>query len=367
MLAIGMHRQLLRKTQREQMSPFDHETLQASPDWVSEELARKGYLRSGRVVGVTQKPGRFDKTSTSRFHELDLEYSSGSTGDLPTHCLMKVCRSGSYVLGRKELIFYEHICKGVESVGLLKSYGSALDHKSQSAVILLEDAGDHFRTTEWPIPPSIADCESAVTSLALLHAEWWNSSKLSDPEIVDPEANTAKMSPADPFSDFFALLGDELSTDRRRIIERTLDLGPKVYSRRKQSTESQTFLHGDSHFWNFLICKDGARFPFLIDWQSWTTGFGAMDLAYMIAVHWFPERRRRYEERLLCHYLSVLHSQGIDYSHDDLWYDYRLAVMVWVTRIAVFPSLGVHAYVWWPHLDRVFSAYEDLNCGALLD
>jgi hypothetical protein len=49
----------------------------------------------------------------------------------------------------------------------------------------------------------------------------------------------------------------------------------------------------------------------LIDWDAWRLDLGAEDLAYMMALHWYPERRRRVEMPLLRRYHEALTSHGV--------------------------------------------------------
>lgn len=54
--------------------------------------------------------------------------------------------------------------------------------------------------------------------------------------------------------------------------------------------------HGVAHVWNLLYPRDGAVSGIrLIDRDGWRVGRGAADLAYVMAVHWYPERRARPE------------------------------------------------------------------------
>lgn len=102
----------------------------------------------------------------------------------------------------------------------------------------------------------------------------------------------------------------------------------------------------------------------LIDWQSCEIGVGPADLAYMIALHWFPERRAHLEVPLLRHYHNRLLEGGITtYS----WYDYRLSAInnllipVWQWFVKIPAS------IWWHHLERGFLAFDDLKCAELLN
>ncbi len=53
-----------------------------------------------------------------------------------------------------------------------------------------------------------------------------------------------------------------------------------------------TVAHGDAHTWNFLFPRSDQGPAFLIDWQLWHTDLGARDLAFFMALHWYPGRRR---------------------------------------------------------------------------
>ena len=71
-------------------------------------------------------------------------------------------------------------------------------------------------------------------------------------------------------------------------------------------------VHGDAHVWNLFLPQavgsDDIRF---FDWDTWRLGIATRDLAYMMALHWFPEHRRGAERRLLDHYHAVLLAHGV--------------------------------------------------------
>ena len=121
--------------------------------------------------------------------------------------------------------------------------------------------------------------------------------------------------------------------------------------------------------WNLLCPRDGGATSGirLLDWDSWRIGRAAADLAYMMAVHWYPERRARLEARLLERYHFELRARGVtDYTLEHLWEDYRLSV-IGLLAIPVWQHmLGLPPGIWWPHLNRIVAAFEDLDCAALL-
>ena len=128
-----------------------------------------------------------------------------------------------------------------------------------------------------------------------------------------------------------------------------------------------TLTHGDSHFWNFLYPTGSTGRVKIIDWQSYGVGVGAMDLAYMVAMHWFPSRRKDHEIPLLRHYHGQLLANGVSgYSFDDLMLDYRWSILERLYVPLWQWSAKVPASVWVGHMERILRAFEDLECMELL-
>jgi thiamine kinase-like enzyme len=156
------------------------------------------------------------------------------------------------------------------------------------------------------------------------------------------------------FVAFVDRLGDRLPIARRRIYERAIGSGWALMSRYR-SREHLTVVHGDAHVWNLMhprdTTADGLR---LIDWDGWRLDLAAEDLAYMMAVHWYPERRRRLETPLLRRYHEALEANGVSgYRFEALWEDYRLSV-VWQLGVPVWQSaLKLGPWIWWSHLERI--------------
>lgn len=96
--------------------------------------------------------------------------------------------------------------------------------------------------------------------------------------------------------------------------------------------------------------------------------FGVRDLAYLIALHSFPEQRALIEKPLLHQYYDCLQSGGVsNYRWDQLWEDYRLFV-AWNILIPIEQCYWkVPAYVWWFHAERSILAFDELNCIELFD
>src|SRR5438094_398051 len=136
-----------------------------------------------------------------------------------------------------------------------------------------------------------------------------------------------------------------------------------------RSHRDLTIVHGDAHVWNALLPRDaGSDDVRLIDWDAWRVDTATDDLAYMIAVQWYPDWRRRYERESLRRYHDALVAGGVrGYSFDALWDDYRQSVLWQITTPMWQANHGLGPWIWWNHLERIMSAVHDLGCLELLD
>jgi hypothetical protein len=100
---------------------------------------------------------------------------------------------------------------------------------------------------------------------------------------------------------------------------------------------------------------------------GWRVDTATDDLAYMMALQWFPEYRYRNERHLLDRYHAALLARGVvGYDRGVLEDDYRLSVL-WQAATPVWQATNdLPAWIWWPHLDRIFTAIDDLRCRELL-
>lgn len=88
----------------------------------------------------------------------------------------------------------------------------------------------------------------------------------------------------------------------------------------------------------------------------------------MLALQWFPERRRRLERALLKRYLARLRAGGVSgYDRVALLRDYRLSVVWLLVKVARCWAEGWPNEIWWGHLERAMLAYDDLDCRELLE
>ncbi len=252
---------------------------------------------------------------------LRAEYSPDAPSEAPTRLLLKATRAGLDAslpsVGEREVAFYRQAAPLMPGGPLPRCYDA--EYSSGRFHLLLEDLSEtHMILTEWPIPPSVEACERIVDTWAIFHAFWWRHPRLGR------EVGT--------FLDEAALA--KIGAEYRGRYERFAEtLGDRLWS----------------------------------EARAWRIGRGAADLAYMMAVHWYPERRARLEARLIERYHAALLAHGVTaYGLERLWEDYRLSVIGLLSTPVWQQSFGLHPSIWWPHLHRVLAAFEDLGCAALL-
>ena len=334
-----------------------------TPERLTALLYESRLLTQGVVASIQREPvaGQFGKPhQLSRIH---VEYSDAGSQAPSSHFFLKFGKSS------KEVFFYNTIATTMPAWLLPGCYYAAHDPQSNQACLLLEDLAETHFQTDWPLPPSADLCFQIVRDLAQIHALWWQSPRLEnefcpalppDRSWSDRRALAVEKLPA-----FLTFLGDRISPSRRQTYERLLNSPARLW-KISAGAPNQTLLHGDLHAWNVFYPRHpdgGLRF---FDWNMWDVGYPTDDLAYLMAVHWYPERRKRLEQDLLNAYHHKLVECGImSYSRDDLQQDYRLSII----RSLLIPVWqwvrGIHPGIWWSHLERILLAFEDLECCEL--
>ena len=328
----------------------------ATPEELTQWLASSGYLESGEVTAVQVETSGYT-ASLSALNRLTLTYSSDATGTCPGTCLEKTSSGPTYMLGRAEATFYRTMAEHNYTRNLPVVYAAVNDDEAQTASVLMGELTDTLTPREWPVPPASDLCRNAVLTLADFHADWAGST-LMEHALAD-QAGSGRFS-AERYSAvskaLIERLGDALTPERATLIETLAQAYPAALEERITTSSLATVVHGDAHFWNMLFPRDPAQPPTLIDWQVWGADLGTADLAYMMALHWFPERRARFERSLVDAY-----AQRLGQPQDLVWSSYRFSVAGLIPRTALFASV-IPAFIWWPHLERAFNAYDDLEC-----
>jgi hypothetical protein len=302
-------------------------------------------------------------------HRLVVGYSADAPVSAPAQLYVKLGdgRSDSQA-GRQEWAFYAKIAASMADPPSVPCYAAAYDAEMGAYHLLLEDVSETHFLVEREAPASKVDTEQMIDLLARFHAHWWGQAGLEDAhDWVDKWF--IQDSKALDFAGFVDFMGDRLSDERRHIYEQVLDRLPGLLTQRLDSRQALTIVHDDTHVWNFMLPRDPARDPvYLVDWQQWGASAGPHDVAYMIALFWYPERRKRMEWDLVRRYHARLLEQGVTgYAWDACWWDYRLFVI----RSLLVPfwawAFSFWGYHRWSQMEKAMLAFQDLNCGELLE
>ena len=341
-----------------------------TPERLTEALHRGGGLEVGRVVEVAVETSR--TTLVSTIERLRLRYTGGEG---PATLIRKQPRTDIDPTLRtilaNEVAFYAKVAPLTPPGRVPRCYGMG-GLEAGPRWLLLEDLTDsHSIVSEWPVPPTVEQCERIVDTYAAFHGQWWDDSRLGESigTWMDTSGTFDRHLAEFPkrLAAFADRLGDRLSPDRLALYERLLDAAPRLLGRYR-THRGLTLVHGDAHVWNALHPRDPATGTIrLIDWDGWRVDTATDDLSYMMALHWYPDRRRRLERRLLERYHATLTAGGVErYPLSALLEDYRLSVLWQITTPVWQASFRLAAGIWWSHLERIMLAVDDLDCRALL-
>ena len=335
-------------------------------------LERAGVLDAPHVRDVAIISDR--PTLMSRIIRLRLTYD-GPADALPGSLIVKTGlpeRQGTeWSNGRREAVFYGEVAPSLPAGLVPRCFEVHHADATTPCHLVLEDLTEtHALATEWPLPPSDAQCRTIVGSLGRLHAAWWEDPRLGvtvGERLDDAAMHRFIRQVAGHFDVFADRLGDELPGERRAFYEKLIAALPRLHERYRDA-RNITLTHGDAHVWNCFLPRNGGADVRWFDWDGWRIRVPTNDLAYMMAVHWYPERRRRLERALLDHYHAVLLENGVlGYNRTDMWEDYRMSVL-WhaATSVLFAAGLKLPPVIWWNNFQRVMAAVDDLGCRELL-
>jgi hypothetical protein len=339
---------------------------------LTDALRKAGVLDSGTVRHVAVEKSY--STVLSHFFHLRLAYD-GEPVSAPASLILKaglVDRAGGpWMGGRHEVAFYTEVAPALRSGQVPRCFDCHWNADTGAWHLLFEDLSEsHSVATQWPLPPTLAQCETIIRTRARFQAAWWDDARLGvtigtwqDTLATEQSVKSLEVQ----YADFADDLGDRLSAKRRDLYARLFDAATRLIAR-YHSRRHMTLVHGDAHVWNcFLPRQGGVDDARLFDWDAWRIDVGTDDLAYMMALHWYPDLRHMFERHLLDRYHDELVACGVkDYDQRALQDDYRLSVL-WQTTTPIWQrAFGIPPMIWWNNLERIHLAVDELACGELL-
>lgn len=279
-------------------------------------------------------------------------------------------------LYQNEVDIYRRLCPA-DFLEAPVTLGGAYDPSSNALLLVMEDLRDRGATfANVTVPTSEARMRSLVDQLAILHARFWGSNRLSA-DLAWMEKHTAGRLHTQ-FNDPAVLprfIAAQVAQEqfKREMVERLGTNLDDLFRRfqavqRHQASLPQTVCHGDTHIGNTYALPDDKAG--LLDWQLASQGYCMHDISYVIATGLSVAQRRAKERELLAYYRDRLCTHGCTHppALHELWQEYRMA-MVWGVYIGWLTTPLVN-YGWeisvMNHL-RLMTAYEDCETGDLID
>ncbi len=339
-------------------------------EYLNDVLSRSGALTASRVRECAVQDDR--NTVLSRIVRLRLDHEGDADG-APRTLILKTALPERLQLGwnggKHEVEFYAKVAPQTPEGLLPRCFDAVANPDGSSWHLLLEDlAATHSIVTTWPLPPNLDEAVRIIQARAHFHACWWDHAALgqstgqwSTPQDIKGFLDSF----AQKYARFVDRTGDLLGPERRQLYERLMEAAPRLMAR-YEGRRHMTLVHGDGHFWNCFLANNGEGVKFF-DWDCWRIDAATDDLAYMIAVHWYPERRARFERSLLDRYHETLVAHGVKgYDRQALADDYRLSVL-WQAMTPVWQAgIDLPPHIWWNNLERIMLAVDDLGCRELL-
>jgi hypothetical protein len=374
------------------MTQFIATVEEATPERLTAILREAGALERGAVASVEHVANPAFNSATTH---LRLTYSAEAPASAPRRLLLK--RNGpepwAMEAGAWEAAFYSLVMPVAGDLPMVpRCYAAGHDARTGNSFVLLHDLSE---THAPPVSrdqiisldgvPAPAHLAQVVDALAAFHAYWWEHPAFGHGPAGMDDLRGVWPARADydryverrqaQWASFIGKEGGWFPAGLRALYERALAglprLWPRHFERRAATFANLTLTHGDCYFCNFL-CPRGAMSgaTYLIDFQGVEPHFGAMDLVFLFAAFWTPEQRHAEdrEQAMLRRYHRGLLAHGVaGYSWDDLLTDYQLMVLDRIFLPVWDQTNGSPHDYWWPKIQCLTSAYQDLGCAQLLD
>ena len=256
-----------------------------------------------------------------------------------------------------------------------RCFGSIFDEANRSFGVLMEDLtlrGARFPNALTSV--TLEEMEGLVTTLAALHARYWESPSLDSELQWLPTPLSGGMAPV------FQALGLDLVRNQVETndykaalldpLDRTVDaLWEALWKGQRILAEGpQTLLHGDPHIGNTYLLPDASGG--FLDWQLMVKGRWAHDFTYVVITGLSTEARRQHERALLERYLDALRAHGVRSvpEPDEAWLRYRQAA-IWGLVIGwlIAPTENYGEAITAANIARLVTAVQDLETFAALD
>ena len=266
-------------------------------------------------------------------YTLRIRYSDISVArSLPDNMLLKVSHAGR-PLADKEVTFYGTLLPamrqafGQQDLGVCDSYDAYYDVEADQSHVLIAGLPSGFKQHQEPVPPTKRHFAQLADAMAKLHASFWQDERLGNTiglALTEARLDDSLARQRQGYEQFVADGLIRLDPDQRAALSAVAGRMPAGYRERLLTGRRLTVIHNQLEPGNLMYAHRACR---ILDWKHWRAGLPAEDLAYMIAFHWPPAKRKFEEPRFLQRHWAEMRRHGVgDYGYDDYLRDYRSAI-----------------------------------------
>ena len=226
----------------------------------------------------------------------------------------------------REMNFFESIAPST-NLRIPNCYFSHMEEDGRF-IILMENLSEEFSVGDQVIGASNIQVESAITTLAEFHTEWWENPTLLTLDWLPKQNDPAYLAAVPGI--FRAGLPILISDWADRIPAESIEIAKKLDPRFEELMDAfaagpYTFAHSDTRLDNWFFANDDSGNVALIDFQLCSKARGVNDIAYLIGTSVPRELAAENWERYLRLWWDSISEQNISYSWDDAVRHYQLA------------------------------------------
>jgi aminoglycoside/choline kinase family phosphotransferase len=361
------------------MPAFPSQPSDLTAAWLTAALRASRAVSRARVTSFEVQPLSPEKGMTGTLAVLVLRYDVAEP-DAPLTLVAKFSsdhpqlRAVVHSMGffEREVQFYRELAGSVP-VRTPRCYFADVDPVDGWSLLLLEDL-THERCGSWAGGSSLAEVQVALSSIAAVHARWWENPILPTKAWLSLAGLTSvpqmQQIAIDSWPGFLDRLSVPVTTaiaDAGELVGRHLT---ETAAYLLESSPS-TLIHHDFDADNLIFSwVDGRLSVTVLDWQLVTRGHAAVDVAWLVAGQCDPATRREHERDLVTGYHRLLVQHGVpDYPFEQCWDDYRLAMLMAAARVctSVGALPGPRGGFWDAVFPRYAQALADLQVADLLE
>ncbi len=335
-----------------------------TPEKLTELLSQRRLLQNGRVIKAAKKVENI--TLVSHIVKIELLFSP-DTHSLCHELFLKTSRTDiGHIDNTREALFYEKVARQMEDPPTPLVLDTFYHEQLKASCILLVNLSQtHFHLqASYPLMPEGRLCARVVERLAGFHAYWWDNPRLEQAQFQqNQDAGLNVQALASLYEAFAESMQEWLSGAIKDIYGRILANFELVFAK---GDRHNTIIHGDAHLGNVLYPKSEDGEVVFVDWPDWKIGKAMDDLAYMLALGYFPDQKKKLEPELIKLHTSVLNEKGISYSLADALNEYKMAVVRCMFIPILQWSYTLPPDIWFYNFERVVSSFWDLDCMELI-